>query len=101
MPWEIMGPTAEVVGLVKAKITIEGRGRKSTFRAEGVGEGRGDTFKNPLTGEEHLADVHLPTGFIWKKGECGVGSFRAAAGGLSVAAEKTNWILYEFDWANG
>ncbi len=57
MPWEIMGPTAEVLGLVKAKITIEGRGRKSTFRA--------------------------------------------AAGGLSVAAEKTNWILYEFDWANG
>ena len=101
MPWEIMGPTAEVVGLVKAKITIEGRGRKSTFRAEGVGEGRGDTFKNPVTGEEHLADVHLPTGFIWKKGECGQGSFRAAAGGVSVAAEKTNWILYEFDWANG
>ena len=101
MPWELMGPTAEVVGLVKAKITIEGRGRKSTFRAEGVGEGRGDTFKNPVTGEEHLADVHLPTGFIWKKGECGVGSFRAAAGGVSVAAEKTNWILYEFDWANG
>jgi len=101
MPWEIMGPTAEVVGLIKAKITIEGQGRKSTFRAEGIGEGRGDTFKNPVTGEEHLADVHLPSGFIWKKGECGQGSFRAAAAGVSVAAEKANWILYEFDWANG
>ncbi len=40
MPWEILGPSAEVVGLVKAKITIEGKGRKSTFRADGVGEGR-------------------------------------------------------------
>src|SRR5712691_12809357 len=53
MPWEVLGPTAEVVGLVKAKITIEGKGRKSTFRAEGVGEGRGDVFKNPVTGEDH------------------------------------------------
>ena len=101
MPWEILGPTAEVVGLVKAKIRINGRGRKSTFRAEGVGEGRGDAFKNPVTGEEHLADVHLPNGFIWKKGECGQGSFRAEAAGLSVAAEKTNWIYYKFNWSNG
>ena len=101
MPWEILGPTAAVVGLVKAKITIEGRGRKSTFRAEGVGEGRGDTFKNPVTGEDHLADVHLPDGFIWRDGQCGQGSFRATAAGVSVAAEKTNWILYKFDWSNG
>jgi len=101
MPWELLGPTAEVVGLVKAKITIEGKGRKSTFRAEGVGEGRGDAFKNPVTGEEHLADVHLPDGFIWRKGQCGQGSFRAAAAGLSVAADKTNWIFYQFDWSNG
>ncbi len=101
MPWEILGPSAEVVGLVKAKITIEGKGRKSTFRAEGVGEGRGEVFKNPVTGEDHLADVHLPDGFIWKKGECGQGSFRASASGLSVAAEKTNWIYYQFNWSNG
>jgi len=100
MPWEILGPTAAVVGLVKAKITIEGKGRKSTFRAEGVGEGRGDTFKNPVTGEDHLADVHLPDGFIWQNGQCGQGSFRASASGVSVAADKTNWIFYQFDWSN-
>jgi hypothetical protein len=101
MPWEVLGPTADVVGLVRATITIEGTGRKSTFRAEGVGEGRGDTFKNPVTGEDHLADVHLPSGFIWKKGECGQGSFSASAAGLSVASEKTNWIYYNFEWSNG
>ena len=65
-----------------------------------VGEGRGEAFKNPVTGEDHFAQVHLPTGFIWKKGECGQGTFRASAAGVSVGAEKTNWILYEFDWAN-
>jgi hypothetical protein len=100
MPWEVLGPTASVAGLVKAKITIEGSGQKSTFRVEGIGEGRGEAFKNPMTGEDHFAQVHLPTGFIWKKGECGQGTFRAAAAGVSVASEKTNWILYEFDWAN-
>jgi hypothetical protein len=99
-PWAILGPTYAVAGLVKAKITIEGKGRKSTFRAEGIGEGRGEAFKNPVTGDEHLADIHLPKGFIWKKGECGQGSFQAAAEGLSVSAEKSNWIYYEFNWSN-
>jgi hypothetical protein len=100
MPWELLGPTFEVAGLHKATISIEGSGRKSTFTLEGIGQGRGDTFKNPVTGTEHLADVHLPDGFIWTRGECGEGSFSASAGPLSIAAEKSNWIFYHFDWSN-
>lgn len=100
MPWELLGPTFEVVGLEKAAITIEGDGPKSIFRAEGIGEGRGDTFKNPVTGEDHFAEVHLPQGFIWTRGECGQGSFSASSSGVSVAAEHSNWILYGFDWSN-
>ena len=101
MPWELLGPTFEVNELVKARISIDGKGPKSVFKAEGIGEGRGDTFKNPVTGEDHLANIELPDGFIWKKGQCGEGTFRANAGGLSVGAEKSNWILYNFDWTNG
>jgi len=100
LPFEILAPTLEVVGLVRNRIAIEGSGRKSTFRIEGVGEGRGDTFKNPVTGEEHLADVVHPRGFIWSRGQCGQASFRASAVGLSVAADKKNWIYYDFDWSN-
>jgi hypothetical protein len=100
MPWELLGPTFQVAGLVKARISIEGEGRKSVFKVEGVGEGRGDTFKNPVTGEDHLANIDLPDGFIWKKGECGQGTFHASASGVSVGAEKSNWILYDFDWSN-
>jgi hypothetical protein len=100
LPWELLGPTFQVVGLEKAPITIEGEGRKSVFRVGQLAEGRGDTFKNPVTGEEHLANLELPDGFIWKRGECGQGSFRAEAGGLKVAFDKTNWIFYEFDWNN-
>lgn len=100
LPWELLGPSFEVVGLEKARITIDGEGRKSVFRAEGIGEGRGDTFKNPVTGEEHLANVELPTGFIWTRGLCGQGSFHAKAAGVELAYDKTNWILYDFDWSN-
>lgn len=100
LPWELLGPTFQVVGLVKARITIEGSGRTSTFRIDGVGEGRGETLKNPVTGEDHIVNVDLPTGFIWKKGEAGKGSFRVAAAGLSVAFENTNWIYYRYDWSN-
>jgi hypothetical protein len=101
MPWELLGPTYEVTGLVKTKITIEGKGTKSIFRAEGVGEGRGDSFKNPVTGEDHVANVDLPDGFIWTKGQCGQGTFRADAAGVSIGAQKSNWIFYNFNWTNG
>ena len=101
LPWELLGPTFEVVGLEKAKITIQGSGPKSTFTVEGIAEGRGDTFKNPVTGEDHFANVDLPDGFIWKKGACGQGTFQAKSGELSIGADKSNWILYNFDWSNG
>ena len=67
---------------------------------EGVGEAYGDYFKNPVTGERHEAHIVLPDGFIWTKGECGVGSYRATAERLDLSFQDTNWILYEFDWSN-
>lgn len=101
MPWELLGQTFEVAGLEKAAISIEGSGPKSVFKIEGIGEGRGDSFKNPVTGEDHFAHIHLPDGFIWEKGECGQGTFSASAGSVKVGAEKSNWILYDFNWSNG
>jgi hypothetical protein len=100
MPWEILGTTFEVVGLEKATITIAGKGVKSVFRVEGLAEGKGDTFKNPVTGDEHNAIVELPNGFIWTRGQCGAGTFTAKAGSLDLSFAKTNWIIYDFDWTN-
>lgn len=100
LPWELLGPTFEVVGLIRAKISIAGEGVRSVFRIDGVGEGRGETFKNPVTGEPHAANVDLPDGFIWRHGQCGQGTFKAEAAGVSVAFDKTNWIYYQFDWSN-
>ena len=100
LPWELLGPTFEVVGLEKASITIEGQGRKSVFRAGALVEAHGDAFKNPVTGDEHLANIELPDGFIWRHGECGQGTFKAKAGPLNLSFDKTNWIFYTFDWNN-
>ncbi len=58
------------------------------------------TTGEAVTGEDHFAEVHLPQGFIWTRGECGQGTYSATAAGVSVASENTNWILYGFDWSN-
>ncbi len=100
LPWELLGPTMQVVGLEKKRITISGSGVKSTFTIDGIGEGRGDALKNPVTGEDHHVVVDLAQGFIWKRGNCGEGSFTAEAGDLRLSYQKTNWILYDFDWNN-
>ena len=99
LPWEILGSTFQVTGLVKAPITIEAEGLRATVRVEGVGEAHGDYFTNPVTGERHEAHIVLPDGFISTRGECGVGSYRAMAEGLDLSFQDTNWILYEF-WSN-
>lgn len=100
LPWELIGPTLEVVGFEKKAITITGSGVKSTFAIDSIGEGRGDSLKNPVTGEDHTAIVELPTGFIWTRGDCGQGSFHVKAGPLALDFDRTNWISYEFDWSN-
>ena len=89
-----------MAGLVKTPITIDGTGLKITMSADGIGSASGDTFKNPVTGEPHEAQIVLPEGFIWTKGECGVGSFTAVAEGLDMKYNDSNWIYYEFDWAD-
>ena len=100
MPWAILGSTYEVAGVVRSAIEIDGNGLHSTVRVPGVGEARGTTLKNPVTGEPHEVTIDLGAGFIWKRGECGQGSFDVEAEGIHLASEDSNWILYDFDWSN-
>lgn len=100
MPWEILGTTYEVAGLVKAPIQISEAGIDSAVEIDGVGRAQGRAMRNPVTDEPHEAHITLPDGFIWTDGNCGVGSFSVAAEGLSLDFTDTNWILYEFTWTN-
>lgn len=100
MPWAILGPTFEVVGVVREEVEINDEGMESSIRVPGVGEAKGTTLRNPVTGEPHGASIVLDQGFIWKEGACGQGSFRVAAEGIDLDFSDSNWIRYEFDWSN-
>lgn len=100
MPWEILGTTYQVAGLVKAPINITDAGIDSSVEIEGVGQAQGRSMRNPVTDEPHEAHITLPDGFIWTDGNCGVGSFNASAEGVSLDFSDTNWIHYEFNWTN-
>jgi hypothetical protein len=100
LPWSILGTTFEVAGVVRAEVEIDDDGIHSGFTIPGVGEARGTTLKNPVTGEDHHAAIVLESGFIWKRGDCGQGNFDVEAEGMHLSFENTNWILYEFDWTN-
>ncbi len=100
MPWEILGTTYEVAGLVRADLKVTGHGMESGLDAGKHGKAKGEKFKNPVTGEPHMAAIVLEDGFIWKKGDCGVGSFKVDAADVHLDFKNTNWILYDFDWSN-
>lgn len=100
LPWEILGTTYSVAGLVKADLNVNPKGIESSVEFPGVVKAVGTSFKNPVTGEPHQAAISLNDGFIWKHGECGVGSFKVDAGEVHLDYHDTNWILYDFDWSN-
>ncbi|HYF24689.1 MAG TPA: DUF1326 domain-containing protein [Baekduia sp.] len=100
MPWEILGTTYEVAGVVRADIDITDDGIESGFSIPGVGQAKGTTLRNPVTNEPHGVSIVLDEGFIWKQGQCGQGDFQVEAEGVSLSFEATNWIRYEFDWSN-
>lgn len=100
MPWEILGTTYQVGGVVRSDIKVTEAGRRSAVEVPGVGQAKGDTLKNPVTGEDNNVDIELESGFIWKRGRCGQGSFRVEAEGIKLDFENTNWIHYDFDWHN-
>lgn len=100
MPWEILGSTFEVAGVVRTEVEIDENGIESAVRLPGVGEAKGTSLRNPVTNEPHGVSIVLDTGFIWKQGDCGQGTFTAEAEGLSLRFEDSNWIRYDFDWTN-
>jgi hypothetical protein len=52
-------------------------GRRGKVRAEGVFELEGQPIRNPVTGKEHRARIHLPHGFEYEIAEIGSASSRS------------------------
>lgn len=100
MPWAILGTTYQVAGVVRAPVTLTDNGIHSGFSIPGVGRAQGTSLKNPVTGAEHRVAIDLDQGFIWKRGDCGQGSFEVAAEGIDMKFDDSNWIRYDFEWSN-
>ena len=100
MPWAILGPTFEVTGVVRAEVELNDDGMNSGFNIPGVGQAQGRRLRNPVTDEEHGVSIVLDDGFIWKRGDCGQGTFQVEAEGINLSFEDSNWIYYDFDWSN-
>ena len=100
LPWSILGTTFAIAGVVRAAVNIDDNGIKSGFDIPGVGSARGESLKNPVTGEPHGVAIDLDSGFIWKRGDCGQGTFDVKAEGVHLAFKESNWIRYDFDWTN-
>jgi hypothetical protein len=100
LPWSILGTTFEVAGVVRAPVELHDDGINSGFTIPGVGEAKGKSLTNPVTGEDHHVAIDLGSGFIWDRGDCGQGTFHVSAEGIDLSFENSNWIYYEFDWSN-
>lgn len=56
---------------------VDVEGRRGKVRAEGVFELEGQPIRNPVTGKEHRARIHLPHGFEYEIAEIGSASSRS------------------------
>jgi hypothetical protein len=56
---------------------VDVEGRRGRIRAEGVFELEGQPIRNPVSGKEHRARIHLPHGFEYEIAEIGSASSRS------------------------
>ncbi len=93
-----------VVAPVFAHILFESdreRGQ-GLLRIPGLVEVRAEPIKNPVTGEEHRAQIVLPGGFEFKEAEMGNAVVLQAQSDDPLVFEHTNTYaqLNAFDWSN-
>jgi hypothetical protein len=62
--------------------------RRGKVRAEGVFDLEGQPIRNPITGQDHRARIHLPHGFEYEIAEIGSASSRSR-GNISLALKDS------------
>jgi hypothetical protein len=83
-----------------ARIDLHLDGKNSTFSVAGVGEGRMEPLRNPVTGEENDVRIVKPDGFIWKDGRIGQGARLAVSlPEMSFEHAGRHAVVAPFDWS--
>ena len=75
--------------------------RTGKLSLPGVAEYRAEPIKNPVTGEEHRAQIHLPNGFEYREAEVGNSTWLKASIGSIVFEHRNTYAQFNaFDWSN-
>ncbi len=84
-------------------IEIEADRERRTARLSlpGVVEYRAEPIKNPVTGEEHRAQIRLPNGFEYREAEMGNTTWLKVAAGPIAFEHRDSYAQFNaFDWSN-
>lgn len=68
--------------------------RTGRFVVPGVGRMELAPIKNPVTGADHFAKIHLPTGFEFRQAEMASADFELVGDELAMAHEKSYGFLF-------
>jgi hypothetical protein len=75
--------------------------RTATVSLPGLVEYRAEPIKNPVTGEEHRAQIHLPNGFEYRVAEMGNTTWVKVAVGPIAFEHRNSYAQFNaFDWSN-
>jgi hypothetical protein len=84
------------------ELTVDRARRSATVRIPGVIENAIEPIRNPITGEEHRAQIVLPDGFEFKEADVANSVLLHVSGDgpLSFSHENSYAQLHSFDWSN-
>ena len=97
-PWR---PTAPPLLSCPVEIKADRERRTAKFSLPGVVEYPAEPIKNPVTGEEHRAQIRLPNGFEYREAEMGNSTWlKVAAGPIAFEHHNSYAQFNAIDWSN-
>jgi len=94
---------SKVLEPLYAAIAFESNPERRVGRVtvKGLGEFRVVPIRNPVTGEEHRASIHLPNGFEYKSAEiANCETFKASIGNRKMSNQHTHAHFASVSWSN-
>ncbi len=70
-------------------VSVDVEGRRASVSVNALVESTGTPFKNPFSGEDARARIHLPSGFEYTYAEIGSGT-STVTGGISMSWKDSN-----------
>jgi len=87
--------------VLPVEIEADRERRTATFSLPGVVEYRAEPIKNPVTGEEHRAQIRLPNGFEYREAEMGNTTWLKVAAGPIAFEHRNSYAQFNaVDWSN-